>query len=159
MFIIIAAVGKNLELGKNGGLIWSLPNDLKFFKEKTTGKKVFMGLNTFRSLPKKLPNREHYVLTDVKFESDDDINQVFNLEEFIKQNKDTKEEIFVIGGGMVYRQMLPYSKKMYLTEIDAICNDAQVYFPNFDRTEFERNELYKNSDNGINYTHVEYIRK
>ena len=55
--------------------------------------------------------------------------------------------------------MLPYSKKMYLTEIDAICNDAQVYFPNFDKTEFERNELYKNSDNGINYTHVEYIRK
>lgn len=159
MFTIIAAVGKNLELGKNGGLIWSLPNDLKFFKEKTTGKKVFMGLNTFRSLPKKLPNREHYVLTDVKFESDDDINQVFNLEEFIKQNKDTKEEIFVIGGGMVYRQMLPYSKKMYLTEIDAICNDAQVYFPNFDKTEFERKELYKNSDNGINYTHVEYIRK
>ena len=46
--------------------------------------------------------------------------------------KDTKEEIFVIGGGMVYRQMLPYSKKMYLTEIDAICDDAQVYFPNFD---------------------------
>lgn len=159
MFTIIAAVGRNLELGKNGGLIWSLPNDLKFFKEKTTGKKVFMGLNTFRSLPKKLPNREHYVLTDVKFESDDDINQVFNLEEFIKQNKDTKEEIFVIGGGMVYRQMLPYSKKMYLTEIDAICNDAQVYFPKFDKTEFERNELYKNSDNGINYTHVEYIRK
>lgn len=99
------------------------------------------------------------MLTDVKFESDDDINQVFNLEEFIKQNKDTKEEIFVIGGGMVYRQMLPYSKKMYLTEIDAICNDAQVYFPNFDKTEFERKELYKNSDNGINYTHVEYIRK
>lgn len=51
------------------------------------------------------------MLTDVKFESDDDINQVFNLEEFIKQNKDTKEEIFVIGGGMVYRQMLPYSKR------------------------------------------------
>ena len=88
MFTIIAAVGKNLELGKNGGLIWSLPNDLKFFKEKTNGKKVFMGLNTFRSLPKKLPNREHYVLTDVKFESDDDINQVFNLEEFIKVSKD-----------------------------------------------------------------------
>ena len=64
MIKIIAAVGKNLELGKAGDLIWQLPNDLKFFKLQTQGCAVVMGRNTFNSLPKKLPNRQHHVLTD-----------------------------------------------------------------------------------------------
>ena len=63
MFSIIAAVGKNNELGKNNNLIWHLPNDLKFFKEKTMNKKIIMGSNTFDSLPGLLPNRYHIILT------------------------------------------------------------------------------------------------
>ena len=104
MFSMIAAIGKNRELGKNGGLIWQLPSDLKFFKEQTTGKKVFMGKRTFESLPRKLPNREHFVLTDEEIDNDG-INLVWNLEEFVNKHLNTDEEIFVIGGGMVYKQM------------------------------------------------------
>lgn len=141
-----------------GGLIWSLPNDLKFFKEKTTGKKIFMGKNTYNSLPKRLPNREHFVLTDSVIENSEGINLVYDLEKFIQEHEKSKEEIFVIGGGMVYKQMLPYCTKMYLTEIDAECPDATVYFPEFDKTKYKKNTLYKNSDNGINYTHVEYVK-
>ena len=159
MFTIIAAVGKNLELGKNGDLIWHLPNDLKFFKEKTTGHKVFMGRNTYLSLPKKLPNREHFVLTDVEIENTEGINIVTNLDEFVSKYKDTDEEIFVIGGAMVYQQMLQYSKKMYLTEVDAECKDASVYFPAFNPNDYLRVELYDNEDGSIKYKHVEYIRK
>lgn len=158
MFSIIAAIGKNRELGKNGDLIWQLPNDLKFFKEQTTGKKVFMGKRTFESLPKKLPNREHFVLTDVNIEADG-INLVWNLDEFINRYLDTSEEVFVIGGGMVYTQMLPYAKRLVLTEVDAECDMADTYFPEFDKNEWKRTVLSKNSDNGINYEHVEYVRK
>ena len=159
MFTIIAAVGKNLELGKNGGLIWHLPNDLKFFKEKTTGHKVFMGRNTYLSLPKKLPNREHFVLTDVEIGNSEGINIVTNLDEFVSKYKDTDEEIFVIGGAMVYKEMLPYATKMYLTEVNAECKDASVYFPAFNPNDYLRVELYDNEDGSIKYKHVEYIRK
>ena len=158
MFSMIAAIGKNRELGKKGDLIWQLPNDLKFFKEQTTGKKVFMGLRTWKSLPKKLPNREHFVLTDVPVE-DEGINLVWNLEEFVKEHIDSDEEIFVIGGGMVYKQMLPYSKRLVLTEVDAECKDADTYFPEFNKEEWERRVLAENFDNDIKYVHVEYIRK
>ena len=150
MFSMIAAIGRNRELGKNGDLIWHLPNDLKFFKEHTIGKKVFMGKRTFESLPKKLPNREHFVLTDVEIDSDG-INLVWNLEE--------EEEIFVIGGGMVYKQMLPYANRLLLTEVNAECKEADTYFPEFNKQDFVRKVLGKNEDNGIYYEHVEYLRK
>lgn len=158
MFSIIAAIGKNRELGKNGDLIWHLPNDLKFFKEQTSRKKVFMGKRTFESLPKKLPNREHFVLTDEDIK-DEGITLVWNLDKYIKENVDTEDEIFVIGGGMVYSQMLPYAKRLILTEIEAECKDADTYFPDFNKYAWDRRIISSNSDNGINYNHVEYIRK
>ena len=158
MFSIIAAIGKNRELGKNGDLIWHLPNDLKFFKEQTSGKQVFMGKRTFESLPKKLPNREHFVLTDEDIK-DEGITLVWNLDKYIKENVDTEDEIFVIGGGMVYSQMLPYAKRLILTEIEAECKDADTYFPDFNKYAWDRRIISSNSDNGINYNHVEYTRK
>lgn len=158
MFSMIAAVGKNLELGKNGGLIWKLPNDLKFFKEHTSGKKVFMGKRTFESLPKKLPNREHFVLTDENIDADG-INLVWDLNKYVEENVDSEEEIFVIGGGMVYKEMLPFSKRLLLTEVDAEDDSADTYFPNFNKEEWIRNVLSENSDGDIKYSHVEYIRK
>lgn len=159
MFTIIAAVGKNLELGKNGGLIWHLPNDLNFFKEKTIGHKIFMGRKTFLSLPKKLPNREHFVLTTSNTNIDCEINIVNDLEKYINENKDSNEEIFVIGGAQVYKQMLPYAKKMYLTEIEGVYSDADVYFPTFDKSKYTRTVLYQNEDKGIMYNHVKYEKK
>ncbi len=158
MFSMIAAIGRNRELGKNGDLIWHLPNDLKFFKEHTIEKKVFMGKRTFESLPKKLPNREHFVLTDVEIDSDG-VNLVWNLEEFVQKHLNEEEEIFVIGGGMVYKQMLPYANRLLLTEVNAECKEADTYFPEFNKQDFVRKVLGKNEDNGIYYEHVEYLRK
>lgn len=158
MFSMIAAVGKNMELGKNGGLIWNLPNDLKFFKEQTTGKKVFMGKRTFESLPKKLPNREHFVLTNEEMD-DEGITLVWDLKKFVDENVNTDEEIFVIGGGLVYKQMIWYSKRILLTEIDAEDKEADTYFPKFNKAEWKRKVLSENSDGNIKYLHVEYTRK
>ncbi len=152
---IIAAIGKNNELGKNNDLIWSLPNDLKFFKEKTIGKTVVMGKNTFYSLPKVLPNRKNIVITDTKIENEN-IEQYYSIEDFINHYNESDEDIFIIGGAMMYRQFINLADELYLTEIDASDDGAQVFFPVFNKEEYEKIVLGNNSDGNINYQHVLY---
>jgi dihydrofolate reductase len=159
-FSLIAAVGQNNELGKKGGLVFKIPGDLKFFKQTTVGHPVFMGLNTWRSLPGKLPGRDHFVLTlDANDVANDDVTPVTDLKEFIAKHEDTDEEIFVIGGGTVYKQMLPYCNKLYLTEVQASDSDADTFFPEFDHSNYTRKTLGHGEDNGITYNHVLYERK
>lgn len=158
-FSLIAAIGQNNELGKKGGLVFKIPGDLKFFKKVTTGHPVFMGLNTWRSLPGKLPNREHFVLTpDVAEIANDNVNPVTNLDDFIATYQDSDEEIFVIGGGMVYKQMLPYCDKLYLTEVHASDSDADTFFPEFNHSLYKREVLAHGEDNNISYDHVLYTK-
>ena len=157
-YSIIAAIGRNNELGKNNGLIWSLPNDLKFFKEKTTGKTIIMGRKTFESLPRMLPNRKHIVLSS----SDnfpEGVESFDSLEELFQAYKNSEDEMFVIGGGSVYKAFLEYASKLYLTEVDDECKDADTFFPNFDKNDWDREFLSENSDNGIQYKHILYKRK
>ena len=153
---MIACVGQYFELGKNNDLIWHLPNDLKFFKEQTLGKTVVMGRRTFLSLPKKLPNRKNVVLMLREEEPIDDVIIYHDIPSILNDFKD--EEIFIIGGASIYRQFLPYAKKLYLTEVSLSCSDASVYFPEFDKTLYKKTILKENSDNGINYCHVLYER-
>lgn len=163
MIKIIAAVGKNLELGKKGGLIWQLPNDLKFFKQETQGCVVVMGRNTFNSLPKKLPNRKHLVLTDVDdFNKPvDDVDVFYNFEDlFCEVNRQAvAADVYIIGGGSVYKQFIPYAHELVLTEVDAEDAEADVYFPEFDKTQYAKYVIASNEDNGIKYEHVGYIKK
>ena len=159
-FSIIAAVGKRGELGKKGGLCVDIPGDLQFFKEATMGHPVFMGLNTWRSLPGKLPGREHYVLTfNPEDIGRDDINAVTDLDKFVDEWKDSDKELFVIGGGMVYKQMLPHASKLYLTEVDASDPEAEVFFPEFDKSEWAKEIIGKGADNDLTYLHALYTRK
>ena len=163
MIKIIAAVGKNLELGKNGDLIWNLPNDLKFFKSQTVGCEVVMGRNTFNSLPKKLPGRKHLVLTDEdEFNKTvDDVEIFYTLADLLSEveKRAEKNDVFIIGGASIYRQFVPYAKELILTEVDAEDKDADVYFPWFDKDLYERAVIASNEDNGIKYEHVRYVRK
>lgn len=156
---IIAAVGRNNELGKNNDLIWHLPNDLKFFKSVTTGKTVLMGRNTFWSLPKVLPNRTNIVITDIKENYPSEVVVYNSIDNFIDDNDDIDEEIFVIGGASIYNQFIDKADKLYLTEVNADCVDASVFFPDFDKSLFEREVIGENSDNGICYKHVLYRRR
>ena len=154
-FKMIAAIGQNLELGKNNDLIWSLPGDLKFFKGVTTGHTVLMGKNTFYSLPKVLPNRKNIVITDVDIDNDE-IEQFNSLESFYDKYQDSDEIVFVIGGGMMYRQFIDIAEELYLTEIDASDEEAETYFPTFDKEKYEKEIIRSGEDNGITYTHVVY---
>ena len=155
---IIAAIGKNNELGKANKLIWHLPNDLKFFKKITMNKEVVMGSNTFYSLPKLLPGRKHIVLTSKNIDNDE-ILVIHNRQELIEYLKQTKKEIMIIGGANICYQLLDYTDKLYLTEIEATCKDADTYFPNFNHNDWNKEILGTNSDNGISYNHVLYKRK
>lgn len=152
---MIAAIGRNLELGKNNDLIWNLPGDLKFFKEVTTGHTVLMGKNTFYSLPKVLPNRKNIVIAS-KHIDNNEIEQYRSLEEFYDKYQDSDEVIFIIGGGMMYRQFIDKALELYLTEIDASDDEAETYFPSFDKSNYEKEIIRSNEDNGIKYTHVVY---
>lgn len=156
---IIAAIGENNELGKNNDLIWHLPNDLKFFKNVTTGKTVLMGRNTFWSLPKVLPNRTNIVITDIDEEYPSEVVIYNSLEAFLEDYKYRDEEVFIIGGASIYRQFIESADKLYLTEISESCNDADVYFPSFDRKNYNQEVLGENTDNGISYKHVLYKRR
>lgn len=157
MFSIIAAIGKNNELGKKGGLIWPLKEDLRYFKETTIGHKIVMGRNTWLSLPKKLPGRENIVVSEQNIDGPDFI--INNLEEFIKNHKNSAEEIFIIGGGMIYKQFLPYAKNLYLTEICAKDPDADTFFPEFDKSNYKKQLVKKGSENDLDYSFVKYVRK
>lgn len=155
---LIAAIGKNNELGKNNDLIWHLLGDLKFFKEVTMGCDIVMGKNTFYSLPKMLPGRKHIVLTSGNIDNDDVL--VFHSKiELIDYLKDVKRQVMIIGGASIYRQMLEFADQMYLTHVDAVDSKADVYFPQFNYDEWNSSVLGSNMDNGISYRHVLYKRK
>ena len=155
---IIAAIGKNNELGYKNDLIWHLPDDLKFFREKTTGKTIVMGYNTFLSLPKLLPNRKHIVLSSDKLDIKD-VTSFTNLEDLIKFIKEIDEEVFIIGGASLYKQFIDLVDKMYLTEVESEFKEADVYFPEFNKDEWERIELLENENNNIRFKHIEYRKK
>lgn len=151
MFSIIAAVGRNREIGKKGGLIWRLSGDMKYFKDTTLGHTVVMGRKTYESIPggKGLPGRKNVVLS----RKNGDVKQI--IDELLK----SPEEVFVIGGGSVYEMLLPFSDRLYLTEIDAEDKEADTFFPEFDKSLYNRVEIRKGEDNGIAYTFVRYDKK
>ena len=155
---MIAAIGKNNELGVDNKLIWHLKNDLQFFKKTTMGKNIIMGRNTFDSLPKMLPGRKHIVLsTTVNLNEEIEIYR--SIKEFLEVYKDFNEEMFVIGGAQIYIQFLEFSNNLYLTEINSEYEKADVYFPTFNKEEYNKIVLSENEENNIKYSHVLYKKK
>lgn len=154
---IIAAIGKNNELGKNNDLIWHLPTDLKFFKEQTKGHTIVMGRKTFESLPGMLPKRHHIVISRSNPSLDERVEIFSDIKTFMKTYQDNDEEVFVIGGAQIYAQMLPFASKLILTEIDE-SYDADVFFPDFDKSKYHRSIIHDVFENDTHYKHVIYER-
>lgn len=157
---IIAAVGQKRELGKKGGLCFRIPGDLRFFKKMTLGHPVFMGLTTWKSLPKRLPGREHYVAVFQHDESlPDFIHEVTDLHAFLSSWQEKEEELFVIGGATIYQKALPYASRLILTEVLSEDPEADVFFPSFNKSLYTRKTVGKGEDGGILYRHVVYTKK
>ncbi len=151
---MIAAVGKNLELGKNNDLIWHFKEDMKFFKETTMGHPVIMGRKTFESLPKALPGRRNIVISSNPDYKANGAETVTSINEALEIAK--KEDVFIIGGGRIYKEFLPYADNLYLTEINAVCNDADTYFPRFNKSDYIKEIVNYYEVNGTEFYHVIY---
>lgn len=154
---IIAAVGKNLELGKGNDLVWHFREDMKFFKETTTGNTVIMGRKTFESLPHALPNRRNVVITTNADYVAEGAEVVTSLEAAMELTKN--DNVFIIGGGTIYTAFMPYATKLYLTEIDATDDEADVFFPSFDKENYTREQLTDFTVDGINFKHILYTKR
>lgn len=154
---MIAAIGRNNEIGKGNDLIFPFHNDMKFFRETTTGGTVVMGRKTFESLPKVLPNRRNIIISSNENFEIDGAEVCSSIEAAIELCKDD-EKVFIIGGGKIYSAFLKYSDKLYLTEIDAGCPDADTFFPAFDKTQWKRQVLAEHNEAGIDYQHVLYTK-
>lgn len=157
MISIISAVGQNNEIGINNDLIWHIPNDLKFFKEKTTGHTIVMGSNTFKSLGRILPNRHHIVLSS-KNDYPSEVEVYHDFKELLNYAKNTNEEIFIIGGAKIYRLFINYADQLYLTEINDV-HEATAYFPEFNKDEYDKTILSEEETNGLQYKFTLYKRK
>ena len=162
MYTIIAAIGKNRELGRDNKLLWSLKGDLKFFKEKTTNHTIIMGRKTFESLGRVLPNRKHIILcNDMNLIINDEnvlvLDDISELDNYINSN----DENFVIGGGTIYKLLMPYVSKLYVTHIDEDF-EGDVYFPEIDLNIWKKiseEDGVTNEENPYSYKYVSYIRK
>ena len=155
---MIAAVGKNKELGKDNKLLWHLPEDLKFFKEQTMGKPIIMGKKTLDSLPRLLPGRLHLVLTHQQLEETEQVKVFRDIDSLVEFIKKLDQEVMVIGGAQVYKQMLELSDKMILTEVEDE-TEADVYFPEFNKDEWNQELLCEHQHEDIHYKHLIYTRK
>lgn len=162
MISIIVAIGdKNNAIGRKGDLLCHLPNDLKHFKQITSGSTVIMGKRTYFSLPKHpLPNRRNIVITDIAGEQIEGAETVYSINEAIEAVKD-EQESFIIGGGMVYKQFMPIADKLYITHIHHTWTDADTFFPEIDSKVWKlTKEEYHSADelNPFDYTFAEYTR-
>ena len=151
---IIAAIGKNHELGKNNELLWHISDDLRRFKKITSGHPVIMGRKTFDSIHNKpLPNRRNIIVTNSSDYSYPGIEIVHSVEEALNKIGD-RDEVFILGGASIYRQFLPIAHKMFLTLVDKKY-EADTYFPRYDKNEWETIEQINITDDvqaGVNYS-------
>ncbi|CDQ19561.1 dihydrofolate reductase [Halobacillus karajensis] len=162
MISFIFAMDKNQLIGKDNDLPWHIPNDFKFFKDKTWGKTIIMGRKTFESFGKPLPERTHIVITSNKNYDRKGCTVIHSIDQILELEKENPEkEWFVIGGSVLFEKMLPYADRMYLTFIDASF-EGDTYFPDFDTSEwallFETKGL-KDDRNPYDYYFRTYERK
>lgn len=162
MLSIIAAISENNVIGKDNKLLWHLSEDLKRFKEVTTGHTIIMGRKTFESLGRVLPNRKHIVLTrDLSYNIDSDWVKVIHSIDELSEYINDEEEHFAIGGALIYNQLLKVTKKMYITKIYKKY-EGDAYFPRINEKEWnvvEKIPGKKNEENDFEYEFITYIRK
>ncbi|OZI11747.1 dihydrofolate reductase [Bacillaceae bacterium SAS-127] len=127
MISFIWAMDQNGVIGKNNQLPWRLPEDLKFFKETTMGHPIVMGRKTFESIGKPLPGRENVILTrDLQYQAED-CTVVYSVDELVEKAEKEKQ-LFITGGAEIFRLMLPFADRLYVTVIEESF-DGDTYFP------------------------------
>ena len=159
---IIVAIAQNGAIGKDNDLLWHLSGDLKRFKALTTGHPVVMGRRTWESLPKRpLPGRRNIVFTQTHDYEAPGAEVVHSVNGLFKALKDTDDEVFVMGGAAIYRLLLPFTNRLYVTQVYRDY-DADVFFPTIDHSEFTMTSISEplfDEQSGLDYAYEEYHRK
>jgi dihydrofolate reductase len=161
MKTIVVAYDKNYGIGANNDLLWlrDLPADLKHFKDLTTGHTIIMGRNTYASIGRPLPNRQNIVVSR-SMEPTEGVQIAKSIDE--AYNLATDPEIFVIGGARVYQEALGSVDVIQATEVDALFDDASVFFPAIDLNnwqEVSREHHDADESNKYAYDFVQYVRR
>lgn len=129
MINIIVATSKNNKIGINNSLPWHIPEDLKYFKEKTKGHTIVMGRKTYESIGRPLPNRQNIVLTRDRNFKAEGVKVIHSFEEALITSV-TQQECYIIGGGEIYDLFLPFANRLYITMVDKII-DGDTSFPEY----------------------------
>ncbi len=162
MISLIAAIGKNNELGKGNTLLWIFPNDQKHFREITSGHKVIMGRKTFESIGRPLPKRRNVVITRDKKYTRAGVEVAHSLEEVLKLVKvGPSQEVFIIGGAEIYKQSMKFVDRLYITHVNAEDKKADVFFPEIIPivwNKISHEEHKKDDKNPFSYTFSTYER-
>ena len=156
MIALIVAADENNAIGFQNKMLWHLPNDLKFFKNKTWGMPIIMGRKTMESLGKPLPGRHNVVISSQKDLSLNGATVVHDLiEAFTEAETANVKEIMVIGGGEIYKQAIEFADIIYLTRVHATVGEADTYFPVIDSALFELDsnvDFYKDEKHLFDYS-------
>jgi len=152
---IIVSVSNNWVIGKDNKLLWRLSSDLKRFKDLTINKPIIMGQRTFESLPKgALPNRTNIVLTDDPNFSAPNVIVAYSIPKSLEIAKLSGDEVFIIGGGMIYKQFLDYADSIYLTEVNVEI-EGDTIFPKLEENKWKLiSEEFKSKDDKNEYNHI-----
>lgn len=161
MISIIVAVSEDWGIGKNNELLWNISEDLKRFKSLTTGNTIIMGKKTWESLPRRpLPGRRNIVLTDNTKEIIEGAVTCYSIEDAVSKCS-REEEVFIIGGGSIYRQFMPVADKLYITHVRSKA-PADIYFPVIDLNIWkvaEKEDFEVSETNPLAYSYVIYVRR
>ncbi len=153
MIAIIVGIPENRVIGNGINLPWHIPEDLKHFKEITTGNTVIMGFVTYKSLGKPLPNRNNIVLNFDKIDIPG-CDVCSSIPEAIEKAKSYGKDIFIIGGASIYKQFIPLVDKLYISHIKG-SYEGDIYFPEYDESKWE---VEYEEDKG-SFVFKRYIRK
>lgn len=156
MIGLIVARSKNNVIGKNGEIPWNIKGEQKQFKELTTGNVVIMGRRSYEEIGKPLPNRKNIIVSRNEKFTGENLITASSLEEALELTKG--EKVFVAGGCGLYEEALPLVDVMYITEVDIEIEDGDVFFPEFDETEFEKTVI-ESGGSEVKYTRVIYRRR
>ena len=161
MLTIIAATSENNALGKDNQLVWHLPDDFKRFKSLTSGHFIVMGRKTFESFPKPLPNRTHIIITrQADYEVPEGCFVASNLTKAIALCP-KNEEVFIIGGGEIYKQSIDLAQKIELTKVHTTV-EADTFFPEIDLEKWQLvfEEFHpKDEKHNFDFTFQTFVKK
>lgn len=153
---LIASVSQDYGLGKDGHLLWQIPEDMRFFRQTTLGHPVIMGRKTYESIGHPLPQRQNIILS--RGDVNGDVEVCHSRAEVEKFLQDYEGEVFIIGGASLYEMFLDAATHIYLTEV-AATKPADAFFPRFNQELYDRKVLQSGEHAGVKYEIIKYTRK